>query len=164
MFLLPSIPEEEKPERPSIFVGWVRLLRSATRYRQAFKLCVGWILWNTRYSNYLVLMSTLFLKFIGISSDSGVYTVWSFTSVLFACIGGLSFLFTFLQMKEIPLKNMGIHALLAVNLICLLWGCIGISSQAISQYSNNNIIIGYNIVGKLSMRYLPYYTRNYHSY
>jgi hypothetical protein len=41
MFLLPSIPEEEKPEGQSIFVlpvkGWIRLVRSATRYRQALK-------------------------------------------------------------------------------------------------------------------------------
>jgi hypothetical protein len=135
----PRGSEARAPERPSIVVlpvkCWIRLVRSATRYRQAFKLCVGCILWNTRYSNYLGLMSTLFLKVIGISSGSGVYTVWSFTSVLFTCIGGLSFLFTFLQMKEIPIKTWA-YMLLAVNILCLLWGCIGISSH---------ISIGYNM-------------------
>lgn len=137
MFLLPSIPEEEKPERPSIFVGWIRLLRSAIRCRQAFKLCVGWILWNTRYSKYLGLMSTLFLKFIGIRSDSGVYTVWSFTSALFACIGGLSFLFTFLQMKEIPLKT---WAYMLSSLSTSSVSC-GAASASVAKLYHNIVII-----------------------
>jgi MFS-type transporter involved in bile tolerance (Atg22 family) len=137
MLLLPSVPGQDKPKDQSILLlpakGWVRLLGSVTRYPQAFKLCVGWILWNTGYSNYLGLISSLFLEVTGIRSGSGIYTVWSFTSVIFAVMGSLSFLFAFPYVKKVPIK-LWAYLFLTINMLCVLWGCIGIS---------NHVNIGY---------------------
>lgn len=135
-FMLPSVPGREKPKDENIFLlpikGWFKLLSSIKRYPEAFKLCIGWILWNTGYSNFLGLVSSLFLQVTGFSSRDGVYQVWSFTSVIFAVLGSLSFLFLFPRAR-VPLKSW-LYVFLAVNMACVFWGCIGIS---------NHVTIGY---------------------
>ncbi|KAE8393827.1 autophagy-related protein 22-like protein [Aspergillus alliaceus] len=135
-FLLPSVPGKERPKGQNLLVlavkGWIRMIASARRYPEAFKFCIGWILWNTGYSNYLGLMQSLFLEVTGIARGSGVYQVWSFTNVIFACMGSLSFLFIYPHVR-IPIKSWA-YVFLSVNFLCALWGCIGIS---------NNVTIGY---------------------
>jgi MFS-type transporter involved in bile tolerance (Atg22 family) len=135
-WFLPSVPGKEKPKEENIFLlpikGWFCMLSSVHHYPEAFKLCIGWILWNTGYSNYLGLISSLFLEVTGISSSSGVYQVWSFTNVIFACIGSLGFLFIFPRVR-IPIKGWA-YVFLTANILCVLWGCIGIS---------NHVTIGY---------------------
>jgi MFS-type transporter involved in bile tolerance (Atg22 family) len=134
--MLPSVLGREKPKDENILLlpikGWFKLLSSIQRYPEAFKLCIGWILWNTGYSNFLGLVSSLFLQVTGFGSTDGVYQIWSFTSVIFAVLGSLSFLFLFPRAR-VPLKSW-LYVFLVVNMACVLWGCIGIS---------NHVTIGY---------------------
>jgi MFS-type transporter involved in bile tolerance (Atg22 family) len=136
--LLPSVCGKEfdrtKDKRPMLVPAknWFRLLRNAPRYSEAFKLCIGWVLWNTGYSNHLQLIGALFIQVTGFSTSSGVYPVWSFTSVAFACMGSLGFMYLYPQLR-LSVKSWA-YALLLVNIVCVLWGYMGIS---------NNIAIGY---------------------
>ncbi|KAK2589699.1 hypothetical protein QQS21_012624 [Conoideocrella luteorostrata] len=134
--LLPNVPGAERPKDKSIVLlplrTWLKLLSSIRRYPNAFKLCIGWVLWNTGYSNFLQLIGALFLETSGIQRGSSVYTVYSFTMVVFACIGSLSWLFSFRRTK-LHIKKWA-YIFLAVNTLCVFWGCIGIS---------DNVTIGY---------------------
>ncbi|KAB8077342.1 autophagy-related protein 22-like protein [Aspergillus leporis] len=134
--LLPSVPGRERPKGQNLLLlavkGWIRMIGSARQYPEAFKFCIGWILWNTGYSNFLGLTQSLFLEVTGITRGSGVYQVWSFTNVIFACMGSLSFLFAYPHVR-IPIKSWA-YIFLSVNFLCVLWGCIGIS---------NDVTIGY---------------------
>ncbi|CAG8948025.1 unnamed protein product [Penicillium salamii] len=137
-YLLPSIPGKEldrtKNKFPLLmaFKNWLKLLKSATKYSEAFKFCIGWVLWNTGYSNHMQLMGALFLQVTGFSRSSGVYSVWSFTGVIFACMGSLSFMYLYPRL-HFPVKSYA-YAFLLVNISCVLWGCIGVST---------NVTIGY---------------------
>ncbi|KAJ6186409.1 hypothetical protein N7519_007710 [Penicillium mononematosum] len=137
-YLLPSMPGKEfdrsKTRFPLLvaFRNWLKLLKSATRYSEAFKFCIGWVMWNTGYSNHLQLIGALFLQVTGFSRSSGVYSVWSFTSIIFACIGSLSFMYLYPRLR-LPVKSYA-YGFLMVNILCVLWGCIGIS---------NHVTIGY---------------------
>ncbi|KAB8269542.1 autophagy-related protein 22-like protein [Aspergillus minisclerotigenes] len=135
-FLLPSVPGQERPKGQNLLLlavkGWMRMIGSARHYPEAFKFCIGWILWNTGYSNFLGLTQSLFLEVTGIARGSGVYQVWSFTNVIFACMGSLSFLFLYPHVR-VPIKSWA-YFFLSVNFLCVLWGCIGIS---------NHVTIGY---------------------
>ncbi|KAH6603632.1 Autophagy-related protein 22 [Trichoderma cornu-damae] len=101
------------------------LIRSVRQYPNAFKLCIGWILWNTGYSNFLSLLSALFLEVTGIQRGSGVYTVNSFATVIFACVGSLAWLAAF------PYARMHVkvwaYLFLGINILCIFWGCLGIN-------------------------------------
>ncbi|KAE8353791.1 autophagy-related protein 22-like protein [Aspergillus coremiiformis] len=135
-FLLPSVPGQERPKGQNLLFlavkGWIRMIASARQYPEAFKFCIGWILWNTGYSNFLGLTQSLFLEVTGIARGSGVYQVWSFTNVIFACMGSLGFLFIYPHV-HVPIKSWA-YFFLTVNFLCVLWGCIGIS---------NHVTIGY---------------------
>ncbi|OJJ46528.1 hypothetical protein ASPZODRAFT_66436 [Penicilliopsis zonata CBS 506.65] len=137
-FLLPSVQGKELRPGENVLVlpikGWFRLLRDAPHYSEAFKLCIGWILWNTGYTNHLTLMTALFLEVTGFSSSSGVYSVWSFTSVIFACMGSLGFLYLYPRLR-LPVKSWA-YLFLAVNSLCVLWGCIGISNAVTIGYKH----------------------------
>ncbi|KAJ5107929.1 hypothetical protein N7456_004604 [Penicillium angulare] len=139
-FLLPSVRGKEvdsSPDKTHLFLAaknWFRMLKSAPRYSEAFKLCIGWVLWNTGYSNHLTLIGSLFIQVTGFSTSSHVYSVWSFTSVIFACMGSLGFMYLFPRLK-IPVKAW-VYTFLMVNIICVLWGCIGISDSVTIGYKH----------------------------
>ncbi|KAM4063507.1 vacuole effluxer atg22 like domain-containing protein [Hirsutella rhossiliensis] len=134
--LLPNVPGAKRPAGKSIFLlplrTWLKLLGSIRRYPNAFKLCIGWVLWNTGYSNFLSLLGALFLETTGIQRGSSVYTVYTFMMVLFACMGSLAWLFAF-RYTRLHIKNWA-YIFLSVNILCVFWGCLGI---------NANIPIGY---------------------
>ncbi|KOS20621.1 Autophagy-related protein 22 [Escovopsis weberi] len=110
------------------------LLGSIRHYPNAFKLCIGWILWNTAYSNFLSLISALFLEVTGIRRGSGIYTVNSFSIVIFACVGSLSWLMAFPHIR-MHVKGWA-YLFLAVNILCVFWGCLGISSRVPVGYKH----------------------------
>ncbi|WPB02348.1 uncharacterized protein RHO25_006982 [Cercospora beticola] len=114
------------------FTNWIKLLGSVRRYPNTFIMCIGTLLWNTGYSNFLRLLGPLFLETSGLDSGSGVYTVWSFAIPLFASLGSLAWMFAF------PKLSMGIkfwaYCFLGVQLLAITWGCLGVS---------DNIPIGY---------------------
>ncbi|WEW54884.1 hypothetical protein PRK78_000311 [Emydomyces testavorans] len=137
-WLLPSVRGKERPKGVDFFLlparGWIRMLSSARQYPEAFKFCIGWVLWNTAYSNFLGLIQSLFLEVTGISNGSGIYQVWTFTNVIFACMGSLGFLFIFPHVKA-PIKSWA-YIFLSVNFLCILWGCIGISKSVPIGYKH----------------------------
>lgn len=139
-YLLPSVRGKEfdqskdKSRLLLPFKNWMTLLRNVTRYSEALKFCIGWVLWNTGYSNHLQLIGALFLQVTGFSRSSGVYSVWSFTSVIFACMGSLSFMYLYPRLR-ISVKSYA-YGLLLVNIVCVLWGCIGISKQVTIGYKH----------------------------
>ncbi|KJZ71015.1 hypothetical protein HIM_09594 [Hirsutella minnesotensis 3608] len=136
--LLPNVPGAKRPEGKSIFLlplrTWLSLLGSVRRYPNAFKLCAGWVLWNTGYSNFLQLLSALFLETAGIQRGSNIYTVYSFMMVLFACMGSLSWLFAF-RYTRLHIKRWA-YIFLAVNILCVFWGCLGISANVPVGYKH----------------------------
>lgn len=138
LLLLPSIHGRDRPKNESLLLlpvkGWYRVIASAPRYPEAFKLCIGWILWNTGYSNHLTLVQALFLEVTGISSTDGIYQVWSFTNVVLACLGSLTFLFAFSR-ANVPIKTWA-YVCLATNIVCVLWGCIGVSKDVTIGYKH----------------------------
>ncbi|KAG6119554.1 hypothetical protein E4U13_007523 [Claviceps humidiphila] len=137
-FLLPNIPGAPKPKGKSIFLlplrTWLKLFTSIRRYPNAFKFCAGWVLWNTAYSNFLQLLAALFLETSGIQRGSNIYTVYTFMMVIFACVGSLSWLFTFRRTK-LHIKHWA-YIFLSVNGLCILWGCIGISDSSPIGYKH----------------------------
>ncbi|KAG6087244.1 hypothetical protein E4U30_001767 [Claviceps sp. LM220 group G6] len=137
-FLLPNIPGAPKPKGKSIFLlplrTWLKLFTSIRRYPNAFKFCAGWVLWNTAYSNFLQLLAALFLETSGIQRGSNIYTVYTFMMVIFACVGSLSWLFTFRRTK-LHIKHWA-YIFLCVNGLCILWGCIGISDSSPIGYKH----------------------------
>ncbi|KAG6004650.1 hypothetical protein E4U21_000874 [Claviceps maximensis] len=136
--LLPDIPGASKPKGKSIFLlplrTWLKLFTSIRRYPNAFKLCAGWVLWNTAYSNFLQLLAALFLETSGIQRGSNIYTVYTFMMVIFACTGSLVWLFIFRRIN-LPIKYWA-YIFLAVNTLCILWGCIGISDSSPVGYKH----------------------------
>lgn len=89
------------------------------------------------YANMLSVMGLLFLEVSGLSSGDKVYTVYTFTNVIFACLGSLSWMFLFPYLN-LPIKRWA-YIFLTVNILCVLWGTIGIS---------NNVSIGYKNVAE----------------
>ncbi|KAI5361768.1 Putative MFS transporter superfamily [Septoria linicola] len=135
-YLLPRITGAKRPigSNPILLplTNWIKLLRSVRRYPHPFIMCIGTLLWNTGYSNFLRLLGPLFLETSGLDSGSGVYTVWSFGIPLFASLGSLAWMFAF------PRLTLGIktwaYCFLSVQLLTILWGCLGI---------NDDVSIGY---------------------
>lgn len=120
---VPRLAADPNPFPPPL--AGLKLLGCVGRYRNAFKLCVGWVLWNTGYGNFLQLIGALFLETTGIQRGSSVYTVYTFMTVLFACMGSLAWLFGF-RYSRLRIKTWA-YALLGVNMACVLWGCLGIA-------------------------------------
>ncbi|KAI1906091.1 hypothetical protein LOZ39_006879, partial [Ophidiomyces ophidiicola] len=138
--MLPSVQGKPRPKRGRNLLllsgrNWWRLVTSIGRYPEAFKLCVAWVLWYTAYSNYLGLIQALFLQVTGINNGSGVYQVWSFTNIIFACMGSLGFLLAFPRVTA-PIKRWA-YGFLAVNFLCIFWGCLGISARVPIGYKHH---------------------------
>ncbi|KAH8708507.1 autophagy-related protein 22-like protein [Phaeosphaeriaceae sp. PMI808] len=137
-FLLPSVKGSKPPSRNYGGLAvkrWVELLKSIPKYPEAFKLCVGWVLWNTGYSNFNSVIGLLFREVSGLGSGDRLYTVYTFMAVTTASIGSLTWMFVF------PRTNIKImhwaYGFLFVNIFCIFWGCLGIGK---------NVKIGYKYV------------------
>lgn len=82
----------------------------------------------------LSVMGLLFLEVSGLSSGDKVYTVYTFTNVIWACLGSLSWMFLFPYLN-LPIKRWA-YIFLIVNILCVLWGTIGISDNVSIGYKN----------------------------
>lgn len=92
------------------------------------------MLWNTGYSNFLQLLGALFLETAGIDRGSSVYTVYTFMMVIFACMGSLGWLFSF-RFAKLHIRSWA-YIFLVINILCVLWGCIGISDSVTIGYKH----------------------------
>ena len=135
--LVPSIRGAPPPSGNLLFTTlwrWVTLLRCLPRYPEAFKFVVGWILWNTAYTNFNTLVSLLFREVWGIGPGDSLFTVWTCTAIIFASCGSLTWGFVFPHMR-LGLKTWA-YAFLGLNALCVFWGCIGISNHVNIGYKN----------------------------
>lgn len=92
------------------------------------------MLWNTGYTSFLSLLGALFLETTGIQRGSSVYTIYSFMMVLFACMGSLTWLFAFGHTR-LHIKSWA-YVFLVVNILCVFWGCLGISDGVSIGYKH----------------------------
>ncbi|KAF2475882.1 uncharacterized protein BDR25DRAFT_253497 [Lindgomyces ingoldianus] len=135
---LPSVRGPKLPSKnlPVLAVKrWFELFKSIPKYPEAFKLCVGWILWNTGYSNFNSVIGLLFREVSGLGVGDRLYTVYTFTAVLTASIGSLTWMFVFPRL-DFKIKHYA-YVFLIINIFCIFWGTLGIS---------NNVKIGYKYV------------------
>lgn len=136
--LLPSVKGSKPPTKNygSLAVKrWVQLLKSIPKYPEAFKLCVGWVLWNTGYSNFNSVIGLLFREVSGLGTGDRLYTVYTFMAVTTASIGSLTWMFVFPR-TNFKIKHWAL-CFLSINIFCIFWGCLGISK---------NVKIGYKYV------------------
>ncbi|EAT77917.2 hypothetical protein SNOG_14725 [Parastagonospora nodorum SN15] len=119
----------------SILGQGIELLKSIPKYPEAFKLCVGWVLWNTGYSNFNSVIGLLFREVSGLGTGDRLYTVYTFMAVTTASIGSLTWMFVFPR-TNIKIKTWA-YCFLAINIFCIFWGCLGIGK---------NVKIGYKYV------------------
>jgi len=96
---------------------------------------VGWVLWNTGYSNFNSVISLLFREVSGLGAGDGLYTVYTFMAVLLASIGSLTWMFIFPRLQW-KIKNYA-YFFLTINIIAVFWGCLGISSNVPVGYKHN---------------------------
>jgi MFS-type transporter involved in bile tolerance (Atg22 family) len=104
--------------------GW-ELAKSIRQYPEAFKLCIGWILWFTASSGFNSVISLLFREVSGLGQGDRAYTVYTFTAVIFAVMGSVTWMFVFPHLKW-NIKNYA-YVFLSINTLCIFWGCLGIS-------------------------------------
>ncbi|KAF2108936.1 autophagy-related protein 22-like protein [Lophiotrema nucula] len=136
--LLPSVKGTKPPTRNLAYLAikrWFQLFKSIPKYPEAFKLCVGWILWNTGYSNFNSVISLLFREVSGLGTGDGLYTVYTFMAVTTASLGSLAWMFIFPRVN-FKIKHWA-YTFLCINIFCVFWGTLGIS---------NNVKIGYKYV------------------
>lgn len=78
------------------------------------------------------MLSLLFRETLGIGISDGEYTTWTFTAIIFASMGSISWMFIFPHAR-LYVKTWA-YAFLAVNMTCIVWGALGI---------NDGVPIGY---------------------
>jgi MFS-type transporter involved in bile tolerance (Atg22 family) len=105
------------------------------KYPEAFKLCIGWIFWNTGYSNFNSVLALLFREVSGLGTGDRLYTVYSFMTIVLASLGSLGWMFIFPRVRW-KIKNYA-YFFLAVNIFCIFWGCLGISEHVRIGYKHN---------------------------
>lgn len=136
--MLPSVKGAKPPSKNFFFLAikrWIQLFKFIPTYPEAFKLCVGWILWNTGYSNFNSVIGLLFREVSGLGVGDRLYTVYTFSAVLIASLGSLTWMFVFPKLK-FKIKSYA-YVFLTLNTFCIFWGCLGISK---------NVTIGYKYV------------------
>ncbi|MCJ1466651.1 hypothetical protein MMC07_005271 [Pseudocyphellaria aurata] len=136
-FVIPSVPGKKRNGENLLTLSVIRfisLLKSIRNYPEAFKLCIGWILWNTAYSAHNSILSLLFRETLGLGSSDGEYTTWTFTAILFASMGSLSWMFAFPHVR-CKVKTWA-YTFFAVNITCIVWGALGINSHVPIGYKH----------------------------
>ncbi|KAI9677067.1 MAG: hypothetical protein M1817_006906 [Caeruleum heppii] len=134
-FVIPSVKGKTRPPGLLITLSARRfytLLRSIRSYPEAFKFCLGWVLWNTAWANFNSVIGLLFRETLGIGASDPEFTVWTFTGIIFAVLGSLSWLFIFPR-ATFAIKTWA-YGFIGIQAACMLWGTIGISP---------NVTIGY---------------------
>ncbi|KAI1299713.1 autophagy-related protein 22 [Xylaria venustula] len=134
-FFVPSVQGPKAPSKNLAFLALknqLGLLNSFRRYPEPFKLCIGWVLWNTASSNFQSVLGLAFREVSGLGTGDRLYTVYSFLGVAIASIGSLTWMFLY---PALPWKMKSYaYFFLAMHVFWCFWGTLGIS---------NNIPIGF---------------------
>lgn len=96
-------------------------------YPEAYKLCVGWVIWNVSYSNFLSVFALLFRSELGLGTADAEYTVYSFMSYIVASMGSLTWMWLYPRCG-FRMKTWA-YGFLAMSIFTNFWGCLGISSH-----------------------------------
>lgn len=140
-FFVPTVKNTRKKPKGEWLVvltikRFVRLLKDIQNYPHAFLYCVSWVIWNVSYSNFLSVFGLLFRSTLGLGASDAQFTVFSFISVIVACIGSLSWMFLYPRLG-IRIKYWG-FLFLGVQAFANFWGCLGISKHVLAVGFKNN--------------------------
>ncbi|KAI1124424.1 autophagy-related protein 22-like protein [Nemania abortiva] len=134
-FFVPSVRGPKPPSKNLAFLALKNqfdLLKSYRRYPEPFKLCIGWVLWNTASSNFQSVLGLAFREITGLGTGDRLYTVYSFLGVVIASLGSLAWMFLYPALKW-KMKSYA-YFFFVIHIFWCLWGTLGIS---------NNVPIGF---------------------
>ncbi|KAI0814585.1 autophagy-related protein 22 [Xylaria sp. FL0064] len=129
-FFVPSVQGPEAPSKNLAFLALKNqfsLLKSCRRYPEPFKLCIGWVLWNTASSNFQSVLGLAFREVTGLGSGDRLYTVYSFLGVAIASIGSLAWMFLYPALTW-KMKSYAYFFFL-IHILWCFWGTLGISDN-----------------------------------
>lgn len=137
-FIFPSVKGLPKPPGTNLLMmsakRYVELLKGIQNYPEAWKLCIGWVLWNISYSNFMSIFNLLFRSELGLVSSAAEYTVWSFMTLICATLGSVTWLLLY------PRTPLGIkhwaYVFLAFSIFANFWGCLGIPEHVTVGYKH----------------------------
>lgn len=127
-FIFPSVKGLEKPKNVNILTVSVKrffgLLKDIQKYPEAWKLCIGWVIWNVSYSNFLSVFNLLFRSELGLGTADGEYTVWTLMTMVISTLFSLTWMYAY---PRTPLKiKHWAYGFFFISFFANLWGCIGI--------------------------------------
>lgn len=99
------------------------LLKDIQRYPQAFLYCIAWVIWNVSFTNFASTFGLLFRSTLGLGSSDPEYTVYSFMTVIIACLGSLLWMYMYPRLN-IQIKTWG-YFFLGIQVLSNFWGCLG---------------------------------------
>lgn len=136
--LIPSLKGKEfqnKGVRDLIIMPLVRfkeIFMDLLDYREAFKFCVAWVLWNIAYSNFLSVFGLLFRSTMGIGSSDAEFAIWQFMNLIVACLGPLCWMAFYSyacsnkpSFYSITYMKRSLYGMLLVGTFTNFWGCLG---------------------------------------
>ncbi|KAJ2997491.1 hypothetical protein NUW58_g644 [Xylaria curta] len=131
-FFVPSVKGPPPPSKNLAFLALknqLRLLKSFRRYPEPFKLCIGWVLWNTANSNFQSVLGLAFREVSGLGTGDRLYTVYSFLGVVVASLGSLSWMFIYCNSSLTWRIKTYAYFFFALHVFWCFWGTLGISSN-----------------------------------
>ncbi|KAI1161592.1 autophagy-related protein 22 [Nemania serpens] len=129
-FFVPSVRGPKPPSRNLAFLALKNqfaLLKSYRRYPEPFKLCIGWVLWNTASSNFQSVLGLAFREITGLGTGDRLYTVYSFLGVVLASFGSLTWMFLYPVLKW-KMKSYA-YFFFVIHIVTCFWGTLGISDN-----------------------------------
>ncbi|KAI0190309.1 autophagy-related protein 22 [Astrocystis sublimbata] len=129
-FFVPSVQGPKAPSKNLAFLALknqLSLLKSFRRYPEPFKLCIGWVLWNTASSNFQSVLGLAFREVSGLGMGDRLYTVYSFLGIAIASIGSLTWMFLY-PVLTWKLKSYA-YFFFILHVAWCLWGTLGISDN-----------------------------------
>ncbi|KAF5100467.1 hypothetical protein DV451_002568 [Geotrichum candidum] len=130
-FILPSTRGRPIPPGTNLvtlpFTRLYDLIKGIRRYPEAYKLCVGWVIWNVAYTNFLSIFGLLFRFELGLGNSDKEYTIYSFMTPFVACIGSLSWMYLYPRLT-LHIKTWA-YGFLFLSIFTIFWGCLGIGEH-----------------------------------
>ncbi|KAI0163835.1 autophagy-related protein 22 [Xylariaceae sp. FL1272] len=131
-FFVPSVKGPRPPSKNLAFLAlrnqW-HLLKSFRRYPEPFKLCIGWVLWNTANSNFQSVLGLAFREVTGLGTGDKLFTVYSFLGVVVASLGSLAWMFTYCNTSVSWRIKYYAYFFFAIHIFWCFWGTLGIGSN-----------------------------------